>query len=64
MQEQEYQHILNTIDRLTSVSDLAAYRLEIRQHHRDDPRLGQIEQVMNLRVYHLREYARNERRHG
>jgi hypothetical protein len=57
--EQEYRRILDTIDRLTAIDELAAYRAELRQRHAGDARLGRITQVIDLRMHDLLDATRD-----
>ena len=49
--DREYKRILETLDRITAIDELAAYRGELRIRHRGDPRLSRIEQVIDLRMH-------------
>jgi len=43
----EYRRILDTIDRLTAIDELAAYRAELRLRFAEDPKLDRIERVID-----------------
>ena len=52
--EREYQRILDAVDRVNAVDQLAAYRAALRRMHRDDPRLAEIEETIDVRAHDLR----------
>ena len=57
----EYRRILMTLDRITAIDELAAYRGELRVRHRGDPRLTRVEKVIDLRMHEILDHARDRR---
>jgi hypothetical protein len=51
--EQEYQRILETIDRMTAIDELAAYRRWLRTQYRGEAKLERIERLIDGKAHDL-----------
>jgi hypothetical protein len=51
--EQEYRRILDTIDKLTAIDELAAYRSYLRTRYPGDAHLERLEKVIDGKAHDL-----------